>query len=136
MLHMTYILECLPLTSTQLQPIERYYKELIPQSTARPAVYLLLGALLIEATVHIKTLTLFRIIMRRKGSVEYQLMERQLAIKGDHSVHVRKILKKYDLQGVLEMLHSWGLLAGCYQRMHLNMLMSKGEEDVDPETLE
>ena len=47
--------------------------------------YLLLGAIPFEAVVHIKTLTLFDYIMRRDDPLEFQVVERQLAVKEENS---------------------------------------------------
>ena len=88
---MTYGLEALTVTSKDLQPMEVYYRELLrmiqhlPPSTANPACYLLIGAMPVEAMVHIKTLTLFGSIMRDTESLEFQVLERQLAVKMDNS---------------------------------------------------
>ena len=76
-----YGLECLPVSTKDIQPMEVYYRELLqhiqhlPKSTANQACYLLIGAIPIEAHVHIKTLTLFGAIMRMKDSVEYQIID-------------------------------------------------------------
>ena len=57
-----------------------------------------------------KTLNLFGSIMSREDSLEYEVMERQLAVKGPEShswaVHVRGLLKKYDLPSPLPLLYS------------------------------
>ena len=112
---MIYGLECLPIASIELEPMETYYRELLrkiqhlPESTANAAVYLLVGALPVEALIHIKTLTLFGQIMRRQDSIEYEIVERQLAIKEDNShswsIHVKLLLETYGLPSPLQLLY-------------------------------
>ena len=113
---LTYGLECLVLTPKELIPIEAYYRELLrhiqhlPTSTANSACYLLLGALPIEALIHIKTLIFFGSLMKREDSLEYEIIERQLAVKdaSSHSwaVYVKGLLKKYNLPRAVELLYS------------------------------
>ena len=113
---MTYGLECLTLSSGHFQPLEIYYRELLkdiqhlPTATANPACYLLIGAIPVEAHVHIKTLTLFGSIMRREDSLEYEVFERQLAVKDNSSnswaIHVKKLLSKYNLPRPIQLLYS------------------------------
>ena len=113
---LTYGLECLTLSSKDTEPLDVYYRDLLrqvqhlPPTTANPAVYMLVGALPIEAHIHQKTLCMFGSIMRREDSLEYQLMERQLGIKENSShswaVHARKLLIKYDLPRPAELLYS------------------------------
>ena len=111
-----YGLECLTLTKKELQPIETYYKDLIrkilhlPSSTANAACYMLVGALPIEALIHIKVLNLFGAIASRDGSLEFQLYERQLAMKGSNShswaIYAKKLLERYQLPKPSELLYS------------------------------
>ena len=113
---LTYGLEVFTMTSPQYKEVEVYFRELLkmvqhlPKSTANAACYILTGAIPIEATVHIKTLTLLGAIMRDKGSVEYHIMERQFAFKDSKSnswaVHVRKLLAKYELPSPAIMLYN------------------------------
>ena len=96
-----YGLEAIPLRLSDVKPIELYYRELLrqvqhlPKSTANAACYLLLGCLPIEAEIHINTLLLFGRIMIRHDSVEYNIIERQLAIKDSNlnswAIHVIQI---------------------------------------------
>ena len=113
---MTYGLECLTLSSNEIDPLEQYYRSLLkdiqhlPTATANPACYLLLGALPIEGHIHIKTLSLFGNIMRREDSIEYEVLERQLAVKDINSnswaIHVKKLLSQYGLPRPIQLLYS------------------------------
>ena len=113
-----YGLECLVITQKELQPMELYYRELLrqiqhlPKSTANPACYLLLGAVPIEALLHIRKLTLFGNILLNKDSVEFQIFERQLATKDNSShiwvINVKHILEKYDMPSPIQLLFSLG----------------------------
>ena len=113
---MTYGLECLPLTMRELDPLEKYYRELLritqhfPKSTAIPACYMMIGALPLEAQIHIKTLSLFGSMLQKDTSIEYRIIERQLALKDSNShswvIHVKKLLYLYDLPKPLEVLYS------------------------------
>ena len=75
--------ECLVISRSDIQQLEIFYRDTlkkiqhVPDSTATPACYLLLGAMPVEAHL----LTLLGAIMRRENSLEYQLCERQLAMK-------------------------------------------------------
>ena len=78
-----YGLEACVLTATQIQKLELYFRKLLrqvqslPESTAKPAVYMLIGILPLEATLHIRVLSLFGAISRL--SLQHSL--RQLAIR-------------------------------------------------------
>ncbi len=107
-------LEALILTKGELQKLEDFYRatlkhlQHLPVATANPAVYLLLGVLPLEARIHKKVLTLFVNILQRAGSVEEQVIRRQLATKSMNShswtVMLRKIFQQYELPSVYEVL--------------------------------
>ena len=113
---LTYGLECLTLSPKEVEPMEVYYRNLLrqvqhlPQSTANPAVYLLVGALPVEALIHKKVLCIFGAIMRRDDSLEYQVMERQLGMKSSSShswaIYVKKLLHQYNLPQPAELLYN------------------------------
>ena len=113
---LTYGLECLTLTTREIEPMETYYRNLLrqiqhlPPTTANPAVYMLVGALPVEALIHQKVLCMFGAITRRDESLEYEIMERQLGMKDRSSsswaIHVKKLLARYELPGPVELLYS------------------------------
>ena len=73
---LTYGLEALILKDSDYQPLETYYKTLLrqiqhlPENTATPAIYLLLGCIPLEGQIHIRLLTFFGDILSRPGTIE------------------------------------------------------------------
>jgi hypothetical protein len=102
-----YGLEALKLSDSDIVRLEKnlqsYLRQIqhLPTSTARPALYLLSGCLPAEAQYHIKVLTFFNGILLRPGTVEYQVITRQLLLKdmnaNSWTVMVKQILAKYGL---------------------------------------
>ena len=104
---LTYGLEAVILQEVDYRELETFYKTLLrqiqhlPESTATPAIYLLLGSITLEGLIHIKMLTFFGSVLRREGSTDNQVIKRQLAMKDLTSsswvVQIRTILHKYQL---------------------------------------
>ena len=113
---MTYGIESLRLTSKELDEMEKYYRSLLrmlqalPTSTARPAIYLLMGNLPSTAIIHRKMLTLFMSIIHRDNTPEAEVIYRQLTIKDleSHSwtVQIRELLHQYGLPPALTLANS------------------------------
>ncbi len=86
-----YGLETIMFTNPELKELEDFYKtdlryiQHLPKSTATPLLYLLLGIPPIEAQIHIRTLTILHTMTSRPDSVEFKLIERQLAMKSSTS---------------------------------------------------
>ncbi len=109
-------LEALVLTRKDTTTLEDYYLQnlrslqLLPRSTATPAVYLLLGVPPFEAQVHVKTLTFFMNSLRRCNSLEYELIQRQLIMKDSSSKswpwYIQDLLAKYHLPNAFRLLHN------------------------------
>ena len=82
----------------------------LTQATATCALYLLTGSTPLEAMHHKSTLGLFGNILRRVGSVERDLVLRQLAMKSLDSnswvVNVRQLLEKYQLPNAFSLAES------------------------------
>lgn len=103
----TYGLEVLVTSSKDISKLEtmqrKVYKQIqgLPTRTATSAVYLLLGAEPIESTVHRNLLSLFASFARNVGSVEHQILTRQLSMSdpsdGSFISRVRLVLDKYSL---------------------------------------
>ena len=98
-------LEALPITNSQLAMLSKFHVETLkrfqslPLRTATCAVYLLIGALPIEAELHKRHLSLLHNIM--VTSNETELTKRQIAINLDNSLsyyhRVQDILDLYQL---------------------------------------
>lgn len=107
-------LEALVLATSEVKQLESYYRDTLrklqhlPQSTATCAIYLLVGAIPLEGLLDTRRLTFFGSVARRKGSVEYDVVERQLAVKdlssSSWTVSVRKTLDRYNLPSAHELL--------------------------------
>ena len=91
-----------------MERLERTYKNFIkqilslPVTVADPAVYVLSGAVPVEAVIHKKALMLFGSVCRLdEDSVEKRIARRQLCIKSFNSnswfITVRKLFFKYDI---------------------------------------
>ncbi len=107
-------LETLILNKTETQELESYYRKCLrqiqhlPDATATPGVYLLIGALPVEAHLHKKILTLLVNMMRRKDSVEREVVQRQLAMKSNKScswvIMAKGLLQVYNLPSAFLLL--------------------------------
>ena len=105
-------LEATIYSESDIEPMEAYHKSILrqlqhlPTSTAIPALYLLTGQVPLSAQLHIKTLTFFVRLLHRDGSVEKELIHRQLAMKSlDENSWlstVRKLLWSYNLPSAFE----------------------------------
>ena len=111
-----YGLDAMIISDTDITSIEKYYRTLLrqiqhlPVNTANEAIYLLVGALPIEAHLDIRMLSLFNRVASINNSKEWEIVRRQLAMKdmNSHSwvVHVRKVLSKYSLPSAFEMFNN------------------------------
>ena len=110
----TYGLESVKITSKDVDSLEKFQRNLLRQLQSLPdrcaniPVYTLLGAKPMQITLDIKMLSFFTNMIRQKGSIEYQIIGRQLAVKGTESasftVTIRKLLQKYDLPDAFSLL--------------------------------
>ena len=110
---LTYGLEAMVMEDKNYEVLDKYHRGLLrqlqglPDSTATPAIYLLLGSLPCQAIIHQKILTLFISILHRDGTPEYAIMHRQLAMKTTSSsswtAKLRLILHQYNLPLALEL---------------------------------
>jgi len=113
---LTYGLEALILKNDDYHVLEQFYRtalrriQHLPENTAIPSIYLLLGCIPLEGLIHQKLLTFFAGILRRPGSIEYDVIRRQLAVKdlGSNSwvVQIRNILTKYGLPSAYKLIES------------------------------
>jgi hypothetical protein len=113
---LTYGLESLVMGDGDIQQLESFYQKHIralqhlPDSTAKPALYLLLGILPIEAVLHTRLLNFFMSIINRPASFEADIIKRQLAMKskGSHSwtLYIQKTIRKYDLPSIYSLIET------------------------------
>ena len=87
---LTYGLEILLPSRTELQTLEIFYRKILkqilstPTNTADPAVYILAGAIPIESRIHKLALGMNRMyanICRTTNPIEREIAERQLGMK-------------------------------------------------------
>ena len=104
---LTYGLEILLPSRTELQTLEIFYRKIlkqilsIPTHTADPAVYILAGVIPIESRIHKLALGMYADICRTSNSIEREITERQLGMKAinDNSwfSNLKQILAIYEL---------------------------------------
>ena len=111
-----YGLEVLSLTQGQLDQLSRYHIQTLrniqslPQRTASAAVYMLLGALPLEAELHKKRLSMLNSVINNDNECLKGLVQRQLAcsfnIKNSFFFIVSNILEKYGLPSFSQLVCS------------------------------
>ena len=105
-----YGLEILPLSKTHILALEKFHKnslriiQSLPERTATSAVYLLLGALPIEAEIHKRQLSLLHSILVCDNSRIKEVLNRQLSVNFDNKdsffYRILKVLELYNLPSV------------------------------------
>ena len=108
-------LEAIVISKKEMNLLEDFFRknirllQVLPKATATPAIYLLMGIPPIEAQIHIKTICFFVNIVRRKHTLEYDLIQLQLAMKGPEAKswvwYVQHLLKKYGLPSAFNLIH-------------------------------
>ena len=142
---LTYGLDVLRLTATntldmervRLNALKRYQN--LPTRTATEGVYILSGALPIEAILDRQMLTLLGNVARHPGTAEYDILLRQLAVKDDSSnsliVTMRGLLAKYDLPTAWQVFSTkpskdnWKLLVKRAIRDHWRQRIISGADE-------
>lgn len=104
---MLYGLEVIHVNKTQLQQMERYHLrtlrhiQSLPRRTATAAVFMLLGALPIEAEIHRKQLSLLHSVISSDNKCLQEMVQRQLACSFDNVYSffyvIAQVLAKYNL---------------------------------------
>ena len=110
----TYGLEALILRKTDFETLEKFQRKSLKQiqglSDKAPNVVVLalLGILPVRNTIHKNSLNLFMNTTRDKSSIEYQIAERQLALKDSDEKswfnYIKSILDLYDMPSVYTLL--------------------------------
>jgi hypothetical protein len=136
---LTYGLESLILCESDYSRLEQFYKSALrriqhfPESTALPAIYLLLGCIPLKGQIHLKMLSLFGAILRRPGSIEYDVIRRQLAIKdltsNSWTTQIRKILALYNLPSPYKLLQD-PPIKNLWKRMAVTAVSTFWMEDL------
>ena len=101
------------LSTEDMKLLEKTYRKYLrccqhlPDTTAIPAIYLLWGALPIEGQIHIKVINFTVSMLRRSGSVERDLLLRQVAMKDIGSpswvTYAQSLLMKYNLPTIMDL---------------------------------
>ena len=139
---LTYGLEALILSPVDIKSLEEYYRSNLrailhlPKSTGVEALYLLAGQAPIEAQIHITTLTFFANALRREGSIEAQVIQRQLAMKNEDSLswvwYVQNLLKLYNLPSAFTLLFQQPT-KDRWKRMVKGAVLNKWEKQLKEE---
>ena len=120
---MIYGLEVFTLTNKAMQLLEKVQRSILrhiqnlPPNTALTAVYGLLGLRPIEQELDLRKLTLLGNILSQKSTLEYEIAQRQMSVKGLDSnswfskckelLHKYKLPSIYTLDGQIDSLESW-----------------------------
>ena len=95
---MLYGLEIMNLTKTDIQTMELAQRKILrqiqglPKNTANTAIYILLGAETSEIKLDKNVLTFLMNAIRNRNSIEYQIIDRQIAmLKADDKTYVKKV---------------------------------------------
>ena len=102
------------LRKTDFETLEKFQRKSLKQIQGLPdkapnvVVLALLGILPVRATIHKNSLNLFMNMTRDKSSIEYQIAERQLAMKDSDEKswfnYIKSILDLYDMPSVYTLL--------------------------------
>lgn len=108
-----YGLDALSLTKGQIDQLSRYHIQTLrniqslPQRTATAAVYMLIGALPLEAELHKRQLSLLHSVLTSTNTSLKELVQRQLAYSFDNQksffTRVRSILAQYELPSLCQL---------------------------------
>ena len=106
-------LEPMIVTDPDIMLFDNFYRatlnwiQHLPQNTASPAVYLLIGSLPVEGLLRLRILSFFMCIIHQSTSAEYAIVKRQL-VMNDTSSHswdiiVGNILHQYKLPSAFKL---------------------------------
>ena len=109
-------LKSVVLCASEIKTLENFYRgylrccQHLPESTAKPAIYLLSGALPLEGHLHIEILSFVASMARRTNSVEWEILQRQIAMKdmgGPSWVKMaQSIIEEYNLPSIRDLLYN------------------------------
>ena len=108
-----YGLDAMELSASDYRELHTFQRRLLrqiqhlPKATAVPALYLLTGSLPLEAHHHKSVLSLFGRMVSRNGSLEREIVLRQLGMKdlqsGSWVSLVRRLLLQYELPSAFDL---------------------------------
>ena len=111
---LTYGLQIVIPGTSAMVTLERFQLKVLkqmlglPLTAASPSLYLISGLLPLEASIHMDALRMLGAIARSPGSVEFELMVRQSAVKDPPSrswfVRSRALLAIYNLPSIYEVI--------------------------------
>ena len=82
----------------------------MPEITAKPSIYLLSGAVPLEGNLNIEILNFSASLARRTGSIEWEILQRQIAMKDTEGPSwvsmVQKLLREYNLPSLHDLLYN------------------------------
>ena len=112
----TYGLESITLAKKDVDSLEKYQRGLLrqlqtlPDRCANIPVYTLLGAKPIDVVLDSRALSFFANMIRDKNSIEFKIINRQLAVKDADSasftITIRRLLQKYDLPDAYDLIRN------------------------------
>ena len=108
-------LEVLPLKTTHINKLEDFHRKTIrflqslPQRTSIAAIYLLMGALPLQAEYHKKQLSLLYSLLACENNNIHEIMIRQISVNYDNEnsffTNIRGVLYMYELPTISEFQH-------------------------------
>ena len=108
-------LEVLPLKTTHINKLEDFHRKTIrflkslPQRTSIAAIYLLMGALPLQADYHKKQLSLLYSLLACENNNIHEIMIRQISVNYDNEnsffTNIRDVLYMYELPTISEFQH-------------------------------
>ena len=102
LLRLLYGLEVMPLKKSLIS-MEQFHKSSlrIPERTATVAIYLLLGALPVEAEIHKKQLSLLHAILNSDNRKIKAVLDRQISVNFDNKDSLIQVSHLYDLLDIM-----------------------------------
>lgn len=137
----TYGLECLRISKTNFKTLELFQRSILrplldlPDRVAIPSLYILTGAMPMDAIIHQKALAFLHALVKTEGPTR-DIILRQYAIKGKTSkswvIYVKELLQTYSLPTILELLQDFPSKSH-WKKQVKNAILEKITEDIEDE---
>jgi hypothetical protein len=111
---MTHSLEAISVSKSDVKDLDQYQttvlKQLqhLPERASNAATHLLLGAVPVSAHLHRAVFTFFCNMAREQDTLEHQILQRQLSMKGPNShswvTLLREVIAQYNLPAALDIV--------------------------------